>query len=76
MMWIEKDRIKSKNNIVVTQAWVPKDLQRLPIKFRSFKVILKYLKLYCQYSSLTSFKYLVDSQRSWFERYVLFYNTI
>ncbi|XP_050461487.1 sodium channel protein Nach-like [Cataglyphis hispanica] len=67
-MWAEKDQIKRKKNIAVTQAWMSKDSQRSSTKYRSFKIILEYLKLYCQYSSLSSLKYLADSQKTWFER--------
>lgn len=66
-MWTEKDQIKRRKNIA-TQTWISKDSQRSPRKFRSFKVILKYLKLYCQYSSISSLKYLADSKKTWFER--------
>lgn len=67
-MWAKKDSFKRKRNIAVTQAWISKDSQRSPTKYRSLKIILKYLKLYCQYSSLSSLKYLADSQKTWFER--------
>ncbi|KAL6447584.1 hypothetical protein ACFW04_000050 [Cataglyphis niger] len=67
-MWAEKERIKRKKNIAVTQAWTSKDSQRSLTKYRSFNIILEYLKLYCQYSSLSSLKYLADSQKTWFER--------
>lgn len=66
-MWTEKDQIKRRKNLA-TQAWITKDFPRSPTKFRSCKVILKYLKLYCQYSSLSSLKYLADSKKTWFER--------
>ncbi|XP_029664876.1 sodium channel protein Nach-like [Formica exsecta] len=68
-MWAEKDSFKRKRNIAVTQAWISKDSQRSPTKYRSLKIILKYLKLYCQYSSLSSLKYLADSQKTWFESF-------
>lgn len=66
-MWIEKNKVNSKNNIFITQAWT-KDLEKSPSKFSRSKIISKYLKLYCQYSTLNSLKYLADSQRPWYER--------
>jgi len=64
-MWAKKRRIKSKNNITTAQAWMSEDLQSPLTKYQ---VLMKYLKLYCQYSSISSFKYLVDSKKTWVER--------
>ncbi|XP_029165018.1 sodium channel protein Nach-like [Nylanderia fulva] len=66
-MWIKKNQIIHRKN-VATQVWSTKGFPKSPTKYRSCKVILKYLKLYCQYSSLNSLKYLVDSNKTWFER--------
>ncbi|XP_077258876.1 sodium channel protein Nach [Temnothorax americanus] len=65
-MWIEKNKVKPKNNIFITKSWMTKDLEKSELS-RS-KIVSKYIKLYCQYSSLNSLKYLADSQRPWFER--------
>nr|XP_012232562.1 PREDICTED: sodium channel protein Nach-like [Linepithema humile] len=64
-MLTKKEQLKSKNNIATTQAWTLEDSQKPLTKF---KIFLKYLKLYCQYSSISSFKYLVDSKKTWIER--------
>lgn len=66
-MWIEKNKVNPKNNIFITQAWT-KESKKPPSTFSRLKIISKYLKLYCRYSSLNSLKYLSDSQRPWFER--------
>lgn len=66
-MGIEKNKVKPKNDIFMTQAWT-KDLEKSPSNIPKSKIILKYLKLYCKYSSLNSLKYLADTQRPWFER--------
>ena len=63
MMLVEKDKVKPKNNTFMKQAWMTKISEKSRLK-----TILKYLKLYCSYSSINSLKYLVDSQRPWFER--------
>jgi len=62
-MLVEKDKVKPKNNTFIKQAWMTKISEKSRLK-----TILKYLKLYCSYSSINSLKYLVDSQRPWFER--------
>ncbi|KAH0947138.1 hypothetical protein HN011_007794 [Eciton burchellii] len=69
MMWRQQDRIKSKNDIIIPQAWArtSKNSQKLP-RFWSLKIIFTYLKLYCEYSSLDALKYLV--KRNWLERIV------
>ncbi|KAG5312443.1 NACH protein, partial [Acromyrmex insinuator] len=64
MMLVERDKIKPKSNTFIKQAWMIKVSE----KSSRLKTILKYLKLYCNYSSINSLKYLVDSQRPWFER--------
>lgn len=67
-MWIDKNKVKPKNNTFVTRAWMTRNLEKSPTKFSRLKIISKYLKLYCKYSNLNSLKYLTDSQRPWFER--------
>lgn len=67
-MWIDENKVKPKNNIFVTQTWKTRNLEKSLTKFSRLKIISKYLKLYCEYSSLNSLKYLADSQRPWFER--------
>lgn len=64
MMWVERNKVKAKNNTFIKQAWMTKVSE----KSSRLKTILKYLKLYCKHSSINSLKYLVDSQRPWFER--------
>lgn len=64
-MWIKKNKVKPKT--FITQAW-KKNSKKLTTKFPRLKIISKYLKLYCKYSTLNSLKYLVDSQKPWFER--------
>ncbi|XP_018301502.1 sodium channel protein Nach [Mycetomoellerius zeteki] len=63
-MWVERNKVKAKNNTFIKQAWMTKVSE----KSSRLKTILKYLKLYCKHSSINSLKYLVDSQRPWFER--------
>jgi len=60
-MWIKKNKVKPKT--FITQAW-----KKNSKKFPRLKIISKYLKLYCEYSTLNSLKYLADSQKPWFER--------
>ncbi|XP_011872444.1 PREDICTED: sodium channel protein Nach-like [Vollenhovia emeryi] len=64
-MWKETNKVKPKNDIFTTQART-KDSEKSPLKLS--EISLKYLKLYCEYSSLNSLKYLADTQRPWFER--------
>lgn len=64
-MWAKKKRIKPKSNIATTQPWKSEDSQRSVTKC---KVLLKYMKLYCQHSSINSFKYLIDPKKTWIER--------
>ncbi|XP_014487995.1 PREDICTED: sodium channel protein Nach-like [Dinoponera quadriceps] len=69
-MWAEGDWIKSKNQVTVAHAWTTRNSRRSRSKFSCsfFKVVLKYLKFYCQYSSLAGIKYLANS-RTWTESF-------
>ncbi|KAG5323177.1 NACH protein, partial [Pseudoatta argentina] len=64
MLWVERNKVKPKSNTFIKQAWMIKVSDKSP----RLKTTLKSLKLYCIYSSVNSLKYLVDSQRPWFER--------
>ncbi|XP_032674437.1 sodium channel protein Nach-like [Odontomachus brunneus] len=66
-MWIEGDWIKSKNQVTFTTRNSRKSRAKFHCSF--CKVVLKYLKFYCQYSSLVGVKYLASS-RTWSERIV------
>ncbi|KYN23420.1 hypothetical protein ALC57_04294 [Trachymyrmex cornetzi] len=63
-MWIERNKVKSKNNTFIKQARMTK----ISEKSWRLKTILKCFKFYCRHSSINSLKYLIDSQRPWFER--------
>ncbi|EFN80350.1 Sodium channel protein Nach [Harpegnathos saltator] len=67
-MWAEGDWIKPKNQ--VKHAWTTRNSRKSRRKFHCsfFKVLLKYLKFYCQYSSLAGIKYLANS-RTWPESF-------
>jgi len=66
-MWVERNKVKPGNNTFIKQAWTNAS-KKSSSKFPSLKIISKYVKLYCEYSSLNSLKYLADSRKSWYER--------
>lgn len=37
-------------------------------KSQRIKIILKYLKLYCEHTSIVGVKYLAEPQKAWWER--------
>ncbi|XP_028050298.2 sodium channel protein Nach [Monomorium pharaonis] len=71
----KKNKIKPKNTFV-TQAWTRKNSKES--KFSRLKFISNYFNLYCHNSSLSSLKYLTDSNRPWFERifWIIIHNLI
>lgn len=68
-MWTDRDWIIAKNQVNVARTWKTGNSRKPRAKPRPSicKVILKYCKFYCQYSSLAGIKYLASS-RNWFER--------
>ncbi|XP_018403978.1 PREDICTED: sodium channel protein Nach-like [Cyphomyrmex costatus] len=63
-MWFGRNKIKPKNNTFIRQ-WMTKYSEKSP----RLKVISQYLKLYYEYSTINSLKYLADSRRPWFESF-------
>ncbi|XP_070517513.1 sodium channel protein Nach-like [Cardiocondyla obscurior] len=62
-MLVERNKVRPRNTFV-RRAWQKKNSESIS----KSRTATKYLKLYCQYSSLNTLKYLVDSQRPLFER--------
>ncbi|XP_066583824.1 sodium channel protein Nach-like [Prorops nasuta] len=52
----------------VSTVWLRKRRRRN--RSSNFKILLKYTRLYCEYSSLVGCRYLVESGRNWLERIV------
>ncbi|KAG7201468.1 hypothetical protein KM043_004228 [Ampulex compressa] len=58
----------AKVKIGASYGWESPVVRKRSAGRKNSGALLKYLKLYCEYSSLTSFKYLVENQATWVER--------
>ncbi|XP_039302376.1 sodium channel protein Nach-like isoform X1 [Solenopsis invicta] len=65
-MWSENNKVKGKENTITKKGGVTKNSERS--KLSRMKMISKYIKFYCHYSTLNGLKYLANSRRPWFER--------
>ncbi|XP_015432819.1 PREDICTED: uncharacterized protein LOC107188933 [Dufourea novaeangliae] len=52
-------------------SWVSTESRNSTKKSHFRKTFMKYAKLYCKYTKLAGFKYFVDEETSWFDRFLL-----
>lgn len=48
--------------------WGSSDPRKCLERTRFTRTLVKHVKLYCKYTKLAGFKYIVDSRTTWFDR--------